>query len=64
MIQRAPEGLAAALALPEPSQIVKLMTFLTVDDRPVAVELKWFGLEGMILQWSKLQPELEVRLGS
>lgn len=60
----APKGLGVALALPETTQVVKLMTFLTVDDRPVAVELQWFGLEGIVLQWSKLQPELEVRLGS
>ena len=60
----APERLAIALGLPETTQVVKLTTFLTVDDQPVAVEIKWFGLEGVILQWSKLQPELEIRLGS
>ena len=60
----APEKLSDALGLPETTQVVKLTTFLTVEDQPVALEIKWFGLEGVVLQWSKLRPELEVRLGS
>jgi len=60
----APPKLGLVLGLSESMQVVKLTTFLTRDDQPVALEIRWFGLEGVVLHWSKLQPELEVSLGS
>lgn len=60
----APVNIAEILDLPKKGQSVKLTTFLTAQNLPVALEIKWFALEGLILQWSKRASELEVRLGS
>lgn len=59
----APEALATVLELPKKSQALKLTTLLTVRDVPVALEVRWLGLEYLILEWSKRESEVEVGFG-
>ncbi|NMB02817.1 MAG: hypothetical protein GX971_15060 [Firmicutes bacterium] len=59
----APEELARILNLPKFSQLLQLTTTLYQGKLPLAVETKWFGAEGLVLEWSKLESELKVGRG-
>ncbi len=59
----APDALVAVLELPKQSQALKLTTLLTVADAPVALEIRWLGLEHLILKWSQRVAEVEVGFG-
>lgn len=63
-VVQAPEALAQVLGLPKFSQVLKLTTLLHKAGEPVALEVRWLGLDGLILEWSKLEPELKVAFGS
>lgn len=63
-IVRAPEKLSEILDLPKQSQVLKLTTMLQVGKTPQAVEIRWFGLDGLVLEWSQLEPELKIALGT
>ncbi|HBG01080.1 MAG TPA: hypothetical protein DDW87_05845 [Firmicutes bacterium] len=62
-ILQAPKELAAAFSWPQSSRVLKLTTLLTSKQEPLALEIKWLGLEGLVLEWSQLQPELVIGLG-
>ena len=57
-----PDGLGEILDLPRTGQALKLTTVLAAHDEPVALEIRWLGLEGLVLQWSISEPELAIRL--
>lgn len=56
--------LGNALGLEIGDHALRLTTFLTVQEELVALEIRWLGLDGLVLQWSRLRPELEIGLGS
>lgn len=60
----APEKLGRVLALAQGEQALRLTTVLEVRQEPIALEIRWLGLHGLVLKWSKLEGELEVGLGS
>ncbi|HKM43677.1 MAG TPA: UTRA domain-containing protein [Limnochordia bacterium] len=60
----APQELGQALGLSKGEQVLRLTTFLTTQEEPVALEIRWLGLHGLVLKWSKFEGELEVGLGS
>ncbi len=60
----APAQLCELLNLPQGAQAAKLTSFLTDGTGPLALEIIWLSLEGLVLEWSKRSPELEVRVGS
>lgn len=58
----APAQLEVALNLPNLSQVLKLTTMLHRAGVPLALEISWLALEGLVLKWSKEEPELKVFL--
>lgn len=58
------KGLQNLLDLPRFSQAFRLTTCLTKKGLPLALEIRWLGLEGLVLEWSQLEPELKVNISS
>ncbi len=55
-------ALNALLDLPAQARLLRLSSVLTAQGEIIALERRWFGLEGIALRWSKLEPELKVYL--
>jgi hypothetical protein len=60
----APKRLDPNLDWPPASQVLKLTTLLTCDQEPLALEVKWLALDGLVLTWSHLEPEVVIQVGS
>lgn len=60
----APAELASLLKIPKHSQVIELTTLLHCKDEPVALETKWLGAEGLVLEWSGMDSELKLSSGS
>lgn len=61
-VVQAPAQLGEALHWPTTSQVLRLSTSLHTEDGPVAVELHWLALEGLVLEFSPQDGELKVSL--
>lgn len=59
----APAALIAVLNLPKQSQALKLTTLLMAEEEPIALEIKWLGLEHLILEWSRPLSEVKAHFG-
>lgn len=60
----APEELASSLALTPGEQVLRLTTYLQVEKEPVALEVRWLALSGLVLKWSRFAEEIAIELGS
>lgn len=56
------DSLNFLLDLGRTEHLLKLSSVLSARGEIVALERRWFGLEGVVLSWSKLEPELKVHL--
>ncbi|NLJ80088.1 MAG: hypothetical protein GX335_03575 [Firmicutes bacterium] len=54
--------LAEAFGLARGAQLLRLSTILHKEEKPVALELRWFALEGLVLQWPAQKGEVQVTL--
>lgn len=59
-----PAHLAEALGMERDCQILKLSTLLQHKNELCALEVVWFSLDGLVLKWSKTDPELKISLTS
>lgn len=50
------------LALDQSEPVARLSSVLTVGNEVIALERRWFGLDGAVLRWSQQEPELKVHL--
>lgn len=57
-----PHELTEALDLPTGSQVLKLSTYLHTHGEPVAVEIHWLPLEGLVLEFSPEDGEFKAPL--
>lgn len=61
-VVQAPKELSLALDLPSITQVLKLTTLLMVDNKPYALESKWFAFDGLALNWGRKHSEIKVIL--
>ncbi len=50
------------LELDGAAQLLRVSSVLTAQGEIMALERRWFGLEGVVLRWSKRDPELKIDL--